>query len=55
MIVICEVSTMHFGMVFTQNSKILSSSLQYILEERKGISVRVGSGTKSENKGEIEN
>lgn len=55
MIVICEVSAMHFGMVFTQNSKILSSSLQYILEERKGISVRVGSGTKSENKGEIEN
>lgn len=54
-IVICEVSTMHFGMVFTQNSKILSRSLQYILEEWKGISLQVSSGTKSENKGEIEN
>lgn len=53
--VIYEVSTVYFGMVFTQDSKILSGLLQYILEEWKGMSLPVGPGMKPENEGEIEN
>lgn len=54
-VVIYEVSTLHIGMVLTQDSRILSSSLQYILEEWKGVSFLVGPGMKSENKKAIGN
>lgn len=42
-------------MMLTQGSKIVSSPLQYILEEWKGISLPVGPGMKLENKREIGN
>lgn len=55
MIVTYEASTLRIGMVLTQDSRILSSPLQYILEEWKSKSLPVGPGMKSENKREIGN
>lgn len=55
MIVTYEVSTLCIGIVLTQVAKILFSPLQYTLEEWKDMSLPVGPGMKSENKGKFEN